>query len=87
MSYIIPICTDVDMEVLRMSELPHTEAAIRSLGTNDEERGKRLGVSGRTIRRWLNQRRFPDGWLFLKQNPILAESFCKDIRPPDQPSS
>lgn len=69
-----------------MSLFPHTDAAIEALGANNEERGKKLDVSGRTIRRWLRHHRYPDGWKLLKENPILAESFCKDIRPADAPA-
>lgn len=63
---------------------PNLKTFIRSLGTNDEERGKVLGVSGRTIRRWLNEERYPDGWVYLKKNPILKEPFCKDIESDEQ---
>jgi hypothetical protein len=73
---------ETSMSDLPSTDFPHLVDFIRSLGPNDEERGKKIGVSGRTIRRWIKEQRWPDGWPLLKRTPILAEPFCKDITPP-----
>lgn len=71
-----------DQSLMSTNEpLSHVNAYIRSLGPDDETRGKQFDppVSGRTIRRWLNQGRYPDGWRILHRHPALAHEFCKDI--------
>lgn len=57
-------------------ELTHFQEALKQLGSNDDMRGKAIGVDDRTIRFW--RAKEPRIIRLIATNPKLARALAKD---------
>jgi hypothetical protein len=57
-------------------QLPHFYSVLRGLGSNDNERGRALGIDDRTVRLWRAQ--VPRIIRILASNPDLVRALAKD---------